>query len=533
MRWWADSGSALGALGRVDDSDVVQGVGTAVLGYHALALGALRPLAERTLVDCQTIRDALGGVDLEPVAKALGAATRPVMGDASGRYGQLLAGSLHDEATRSTALFVEQLTNTGLDWPAAVSRAADVHGVPLDRMGLPGARLRGAGRLPAAAQADWADRALVGYAAHVGNREADGPVSKSMRMGQREWDEDEVNRDRKGRFAPEAQSGVTASQERAQNYAAYRDARKKRRERRGRIVPRIGLVMDESPDAGDGAGEGRARRLRDPAAVTAGSLEAKQKARGDKHRAARRREKNAKERKARVEALLTTPPPKKPPEDVELKKPYPQEPRDVDGKFSDGVVTTVKNDYYALLPEHLAAEILTEGGFNYGKLFGTRWNMGPVMTGRELVEEIAELQDADIQMRIAGRENLNPIGRNVVVRFVGGQMAWQDGSSPNDTDDKNPASGAVFETLTRNATDHDFQGFETGATDFAWKATAAAPPVPFRSISVSLENVDDFHDRTSTDYEEPGEYEGSADPSDWDYVGDVIPRDFDFGKPLR
>jgi hypothetical protein len=74
-RWWANPEESLAILELVDDSNVEQGVGTAVLGYHGLTSGVLDSLSRRPLVDVASIRTALDSVDIEPVAKALGRAT--------------------------------------------------------------------------------------------------------------------------------------------------------------------------------------------------------------------------------------------------------------------------------------------------------------------------------------------------------------------------------------------------------------------------------------------------------------------------
>jgi hypothetical protein len=134
-RWWANRQDSVAALNVVDDSDVVNGVGVAVLGYHGLAKSLLEPLSRETLVDVHKVRETLAGVDLEPVAKALGEATKPVMGDASKKYGELLAEAIHKRAVDATERMLQTWTNTGMPWPNAIERAAEVHGVPLERLG--------------------------------------------------------------------------------------------------------------------------------------------------------------------------------------------------------------------------------------------------------------------------------------------------------------------------------------------------------------------------------------------------------------
>jgi len=238
-RWWTDPDQAATVLTFVDDSDVVHGVSTAFLGYHGLAEGVLRPLAQRTLVDGEVISEALQDVDLEPVAKALGEATRPVLGEESAAYGQLLAKQFHEDAVESTTRFVTNLVSTGMPWPTAVERAASVHGVPVQRLGKAGSQLR-APVVAKASAADVADRALMEFAAHVGIREdARDVVSKMER--EREFDENDVNRDQNGRFAPKASSSLSGmSQEMINQDRQKRMERmRRRRERQQQQLKRI------------------------------------------------------------------------------------------------------------------------------------------------------------------------------------------------------------------------------------------------------------------------------------------------------
>ena len=133
-RWWSDPERSELVLKSVDDSDVVQGVGTAVLGYHGLAMGVLKPLASQTLVDASVVSEALNTVNLEPIAKALAQATKPIMGNASEHYGELLARAFHDKAVATTERLLVTWTNTGMAWPHAIERASEVHGVPMERL---------------------------------------------------------------------------------------------------------------------------------------------------------------------------------------------------------------------------------------------------------------------------------------------------------------------------------------------------------------------------------------------------------------
>jgi len=170
-RWWASPETSTVVLKSVDDSDVINGVGVAILGYHGLAMGVLQPLVTQTLVDTYTVRKALSGIDLEPIAKALSEATKPVMGEASERYGKLLADAIHEKATDSTERLLHTWTNNGMPWPNAIERAAEVHGVPIERLGRYATVMKGATVNPHI-RADYADRELMTYASVIGSREA-------------------------------------------------------------------------------------------------------------------------------------------------------------------------------------------------------------------------------------------------------------------------------------------------------------------------------------------------------------------------
>jgi len=170
-RWWANPELSAEILKSVDDSDVVNGVGVAVLGYHGLAMGVLKPLVTQTLVDTHTVRKALLQVDLQPIAKALSEATKPVMGDASERYGKLLADAIHEKAVASTERLLHTWTNNGMPWPNAIERAAEVHGVPVERLGRYASVMKAATVNPHI-RADYADRELMTYASVMGSRES-------------------------------------------------------------------------------------------------------------------------------------------------------------------------------------------------------------------------------------------------------------------------------------------------------------------------------------------------------------------------
>jgi len=199
-RWWASPEDSVAALSVVDDSDVVNGVGVALLGYHGLSQGALQPLTKETLVDVHHVREALLEVDLEPVAKALGEATKSVMGDASERYGQLLASEVHKRAIVATERLLTTWTTNGMAWPQAIEKAAEVHGVPLERLGRYATVMKSVGMTPHV-RADYADRELMAYAADFGKRESVTDTALIEKQEKRkEFNEKEHPRNPDGEF---------------------------------------------------------------------------------------------------------------------------------------------------------------------------------------------------------------------------------------------------------------------------------------------------------------------------------------------
>lgn len=230
IRWWDDAAAAELILAGVDDRDVVQGVGTAVLGYHAIAKAALTPLLSETLVDPARVWEALGSLDLSPVAKALGAATEPVLGPASGHYGEILAADIHSQAQAGLETLMAQLGATGIPMPWVVERAVEVVGVPPRHLGGY-SKVAKERVVPPAVRADAADRVLMEFAKRLGEREAyeereDGsaPVAKTFGV---EFDESEHPRDHDGRFAVKQDRPRRSRRERmasAQSAAANRRA---------------------------------------------------------------------------------------------------------------------------------------------------------------------------------------------------------------------------------------------------------------------------------------------------------------------
>lgn len=229
-RWWADPAASGRALRAVDGSDVVQGVGTAVLGYHGLSEAVLRPLASSTLVDGDRVAKALDGIDLTPVAKALSEATRPVVGPAADAYGQMLAAQIHADAVESTTRLMANLVASGMPWPTAVDRVAGVHGVPVQRLGKAGGALR-APAMARLVQADISDRALMDYAAHVGRREDTRDVVGKAERSQERWDERQVRRDNLGRFADKPDNSLSGLKGRLVTDADMERLKERQRER--------------------------------------------------------------------------------------------------------------------------------------------------------------------------------------------------------------------------------------------------------------------------------------------------------------
>jgi hypothetical protein len=93
------------------------------------------------------------------------------MGDASEKYGQLLAEAIHKRAVDSTERLLLSWTGTGMPWPQAIEKAAEVHGVPIERLGRYAHVMKTVGINPLV-RADYADRELMAYAAHIGQLES-------------------------------------------------------------------------------------------------------------------------------------------------------------------------------------------------------------------------------------------------------------------------------------------------------------------------------------------------------------------------
>ena len=227
-RWWTDPEKSRWALGLVNDTDTSMGVGTAVLAYHGLALGHLRPLADSTLVDGGELIRRLDDVDLAPVAAAVAKAVTPIMGEASVSYGRMWAQDLHDRSLGTSVDLFTSLTRYGMPYPHAMDRVIAVHGIPTERLGLMAKHLREPRVTPRVLD-DYADRALMEYAAYRGKLEA-GDVSVSKASG---FQEREHPRDSSGKFSDKASAPGGKDPDKAF------DERQDRRTRRLRRMKRL------------------------------------------------------------------------------------------------------------------------------------------------------------------------------------------------------------------------------------------------------------------------------------------------------
>jgi hypothetical protein len=205
------------------------------------------------------------------------------------------------------------------------------------------------------------------------------------------------------------------------------------------------------------------------------------------------RDRRSAARRERINALLTTTPPESPDTFTGLLgDPFPNEPRDGNGKYF-GHRMLQRRDLYTLIPGHLAEEIAKDGAFNIARVTETRWpGEMSALTAKQLKVEIAELQERDKAMRAAGEHVHNAVGSQVIIRFVGREMAWAPDSSSHKDDESEIATGATFKVRRDNADLHSPEWLEVNATDFTWRATAASPSKKFRSMSVMLDNPNEF-----------------------------------------
>lgn len=268
-RWWDDASRAGTVLSGVKVvPHPVQGVGTALLGYHAIAKAALAPLASGTLEDRQSVSEALSEVDLGPVVDAVRSSVGDDLGEASDRYAQMMVRDVHVRAVRGADRIIAVLVNKGVPWPAAIDRAASIVGVPAEQAGRYVTGMTAAA-VPRSAQDDAADRTLMQWAAKVASASA-GASGRSQRQvskrerersreatnpGRKVWDESKVKRDEDGQFASRGSS--RSKQEDTER--AARAARRKRRMKRAARSAREAAAAREAKQLAQRRAEERSR----------------------------------------------------------------------------------------------------------------------------------------------------------------------------------------------------------------------------------------------------------------------------------
>lgn len=258
-RWWIDPELSRTALGLVNQGNVRLGVGTSVLGYHGLAMERLRPLAGSTLVDAKKVADAINGVDLAPVAKALSKAVYSELGDASVEYGRLLAMDIHQQALEGTISLFTSLIGSGMAYPTAVDRVIAVHGVPSTRLGTVSKHLREL-RLSKDTLDDWSDRALMEFASHYGALQC-----TSSEIAKSEAFQEAVHpRDGSGRFRDKtAPSGAGPSK------------RTERAERQGRRLRRMKRLVTQQNTLSEMTARAKERKAAELTSVSTQGAEMK------------------------------------------------------------------------------------------------------------------------------------------------------------------------------------------------------------------------------------------------------------------
>ena len=510
-RWWTEEEASRAALARVDDSDVVQGVGTAVLGYHGLAYEQLRPLTVRTLVDIEQVQKALGEVDLEPVAKALAEATRPVMGEAADRYGQVLAEDMHARSITNTSQLISNLASSGLPWPMAIQRAADLHGVPFDRLGSALQTFR-APVLNPMAQMDMADRVLMEYASHRGKRENTvRDISKAKARSQ-DFEEEEHPRAGDGTFTHKARQQASAGEvDAAKERIALlklrqgRQNRNKARRLKVQSTDRAGASLHEIDDEEPAGGGGRRQQAMSPRQEAISEAQSALDVVRSKmvDRQAKRLALAAAQRKqaalTQLQSALNPKPPKPAPTGAvdpwDIAQPLANEPRDENGKFS-GVVMPTFHKRYVLVPEHVAVDIVKQKGVNIGALIHRTDD--PQMVAMRHPEMTMALTQLGINAARAPRDQ-GPASQVMLV--FDGDIAFADGSD-NSADFGELATGGTYYRYTPIGLMDSIQtpeGFDILPGMFSYKPHPAAPKnVDFsRAIHLKLSNDKDIAGRSN------------------------------------
>lgn len=228
MRWWTSWGTAEPVVKSVHSGHGADGVGTALLGLHALGSDALRGLSQRTCVDTELVSQTLAGVDASPVAKAWSDAIMP-----GTDYGWLRMAVVKKQADDAAVRMVSALVSKGVAWPLALERAAAGYGLPSDRA-LSFAQKVATPVVNPMVVADAADEQLALYASSVCKAEADAPVAISkddewieIRRGNKMYRQ-QVSRDAQGQFSDQEQQSEQ-EMDRRQQYAQAKQARSGRR----------------------------------------------------------------------------------------------------------------------------------------------------------------------------------------------------------------------------------------------------------------------------------------------------------------
>ncbi len=402
-----------------------------------------------TLVDVSAVSKALHGLDIGPVAAALGHATEPEMGAASTRYGQLLADEIHHAAIESTGRMITGLVQSGMPWPTAIDRASRVHGVPADRLGKAGVALRAPVMAPLAAD-DISDRALMEYASHVGSRESAAQgVSKAERERFRE---EEVVRDEKGRFADEDQKGSLVAlsrdgldaaaerqrkrdkQNKVQRVRARRKALSAQREaRKPKEITLADLArVNRQGKESSGQGPARERAAGDPdemraaarAEAKADRLAAAKDARKADRRAAAKAQR-IKDTKARLLAALRNRKPAGGGEEFGDLTENPVKPNGA-GLYPGHVIGSRGQQKFMILDAKLAEAAVKQGGFNFGTISASQFFYAS--NGDEPLDR-EQLRDYILEYSFEpeGNEGGDTFLDGLAIVVFDGEMAYSEG----------------------------------------------------------------------------------------------------------
>lgn len=476
IRWWDSSDAALAALARVDDSDVAQGVGTALLGYHALAKSMLADLPGSTLVDPALVWARLEQLDLEPVAKALGAATAPLMGEAAARYGEVLAADVHEQSLQGLETLMAQMGATGLPMPMVIERAVEVVGVPARHMGAY-AKIVKTPVVTPVVKADAADRALMLYAAHLGAREATGPVPVvEGEVSKIAFKEQEHPRDADGQFALKTTDPERERRERL--------ARKKRKNaRRG-----VAAAAVDSAVAAEAQSRAQqvlhARSLADLAALVRAPQVREQQTRGQQVRDQQAQGQRVREQQTRaVEAAKPQAAPRPKPVAAPrvpfvLTQDVPPNP-DENVKVWD--FDYAYREQSMLVPASVARVILENGGFTTAMLeekYGVTTALFAAENGRDKVWQHAAAK---------GYLDVNDVEEDLVLLTFDGELPVADGD-PNAHEGVRLASNSQWQVDSPDGLEETWDA----PPDPSWPDGHMLDQIP--QIRLRLRNYEDFED---------------------------------------